>query len=43
MIDVYYRLVKNGAYTLERVPEKWRDQVKALLEADEATPSETQE
>lgn len=36
MANIYYRLVKSGAYTLERVPAKWRDEVKALLEADES-------
>lgn len=32
MAAIYYRLVLTGARTLEEVPEKWRDQVRALLE-----------
>lgn len=43
MANIYYRLVKSGAYTLDRVPIKWRDDVKALLEADDETTSESQD
>ena len=32
MAAIYYRLVVTGSRTLEEVPEKWRDQVQALLE-----------
>lgn len=43
MANIYYRLVKSGAYTLERVPAKWRDEVKVLLEAEEESTSEVEE
>lgn len=35
MVELYYKLVKNGRKTLEQVPAKYRDEVKALLDAEE--------
>lgn len=34
MIELYYALVKNGKRTIEQVPEKFRTDVKALLDKD---------
>lgn len=34
MAKIYYRAVKAGKRTLESVPERWREAVKALLDAD---------
>lgn len=36
MAKIYYEAVKAGKRTLESVPARWRLQVKAMLEADEA-------
>ena len=37
MAKIYYRKIINsdGAFTLEDVPEKWREEVRLLLEGDE--------
>ena len=35
MVNVYYRLVKSGAWTVESVPLRWRDEVQALVDADD--------
>lgn len=35
MAKIYYEAVKAGKRTIESVPKRWRDQVQALLEADE--------
>ena len=35
MVELYYKLVKNGRKTLEQVPTKYRDEVKALLDTEE--------
>ena len=35
MAKIYYKAVKAGKRTLDSVPERWRDQVKKLLDADE--------
>ena len=35
MVQFYYKLVKKGKLTLEEVPEKYREQVRLLLEKDE--------
>lgn len=32
--EIYYRAVKSGKRTLESVPERWRDEVRQMLEAD---------
>lgn len=37
MAKIYYNAVKAGRRTLESVPERWRAQVAAMLEADEKT------
>lgn len=34
MAQFWYKLVKNGIKTLEEVPAKWRDEVRAMLEED---------
>lgn len=34
MAQFWYKLVKNGIKTIDDVPEKWRDEVRAMLEAD---------
>lgn len=31
MAKIYANLVKQGAWTLEQVPEKWKTEVEALL------------
>lgn len=35
MAKIYYRKIKNGEMAIEDVPERWRAQVVALLEAEE--------
>ena len=35
MAKVYYRKIKAGGMTIEEVPERWREAVKALLDADD--------
>lgn len=32
MVEYYYKLVKGGKLSLEKVPAKYREAVKALLE-----------
>lgn len=34
MVNVYYRLVKGGTWTIEQVPTLWRADVQAKLDAD---------
>lgn len=34
MVEMYYKLVKEGRRTIEQVPEKYREAVQALLDAD---------
>ena len=34
MAKIYYNAVKSGARTIDDVPKRWRDQVQALLDAD---------
>lgn len=34
MAKIYYEAVKSGKRTIESVPKRWRDQVQALLDAD---------
>ena len=36
MVNVYYRLVKGGTWTIEQVPELWRADVQEKLDADSA-------
>jgi hypothetical protein len=35
MVQFYYKLVKKGKITIDEVPEKYREQVRLLLERDE--------
>lgn len=35
MIQFYYKLVKSGKLDIEDVPEKYREQVRILIEQDE--------
>lgn len=32
MAKIYYRKIINGQMTLEDVPEKWREEVRRMLE-----------
>ena len=34
MAKIYYRRIKAGDMTIEQVPEHWREQVQALLDAE---------
>ena len=34
MAKFYYGRIKRGKLTIDEVPEKWREQVQALLDAD---------
>lgn len=35
MAKIYYKRILSGQMVLEEVPEKWREQVKKLLEVAE--------
>lgn len=35
MAKIYYRRIKEGRMTIEEVPERWRNAVLALLDADD--------
>lgn len=35
MAKIYYRQVKAGKRTIDEVPERWREQVQALIDAEE--------
>ena len=35
MTKIYYNRIKAGIMTIEEVPQRWRAQVQALLDADE--------
>lgn len=35
MAKIYYRRIKDGRMTIEEVPERWREAVQALLDADD--------
>ena len=35
MAKIYYRKIKRGEMTIEDVPERWRAQVRTLIEAEE--------
>ena len=35
MAKIYYRRIKDGLMTLEEVPQRWRDAVAVMLEADD--------
>lgn len=34
MAKIYYRQIKAGKMTIEDVPERWRGQVRELLESE---------
>jgi len=34
MAQIYYNLIRKGLRTLDDVPLRWRDEVRALLEAE---------
>ncbi|WP_272492792.1 MULTISPECIES: CD1375 family protein [Peribacillus] len=36
MVKIYYDLIHAGLRTIEKVPVRWRAEVQALLDADEA-------
>lgn len=36
MAKIYYRKIKGGDMTIDQVPPRWQDAVRALLEADQA-------
>ena len=36
MVAIYVRWIKAGKMTLEAVPEKWREEVRNALEAEES-------
>lgn len=35
MAKLYYKRIKAGLMTIEEVPERWREAVQALLDADD--------
>ena len=35
MAKIYYRRIKDGVITLDDVPARWKEAVKALLDEDE--------
>ena len=35
MAQIYYRRIKDGAITIDDVPERWRSAVQELLDADD--------
>ena len=34
MAQIYYNLIKKGLKTIDDVPVKWRDEVRAMLDAE---------
>lgn len=34
MVNIYLRYLKAGSITLEQIPARWRDEVKARYEAE---------
>lgn len=34
MAKIYYNRIKAGAWTIDRVPLTWRDEVQAMLDAE---------
>ena len=40
MAKIYYRLIKEGRWTLENVPARWHDDVAKMLEADQQESKE---
>ena len=37
MAQIYYNLIKKGLKTIDDVPLKWREEVRAMLDAEAAT------
>ena len=37
MLELYIKLIKAGKRTIDSIPEKFRDEVRAALEASEDT------
>lgn len=35
MAKIYYRKIKAGQMTIDEVPDRWKEAVQALLDADE--------
>lgn len=35
MAKLYYKKIKAGQMTIDQVPEKWREAVRELLDADD--------
>lgn len=35
MAKIYYNRIKAGKWTIEEVPERWRAEVQAMLDAEE--------
>lgn len=35
MAKIYYRRIKAGIMTLEEVPERWREEVRRMLEEND--------
>lgn len=35
MAKIYYNRIKAGKWAIEDVPARWRDEVQAMLDADE--------
>lgn len=35
MAEFWYKLVKSGKKTIEQVPAKWREEVRAMLEEND--------
>ena len=35
MAKIFYNQVKSGKMTLEQVPERWREEVRRMLENDD--------
>ena len=35
MAKLYYKRIKAGQMTIDQVPEKWREAVQVLLDADD--------
>ena len=34
MVKIYYNRIKAGKWTIDKVPERWRADVQAMLDAD---------
>jgi len=35
MAKIYYRMIKSGKITIDDVPERWREAVRALFDGDD--------